>query len=455
VRSKLRSVVIVCSVLAAGDAVAQPIDPPTDPTAPPKDDPEPGPEPVAPTDPAPAPKIVADVKADDPRPGLGLTTKQVLPGQVPLELHPGGYVQVDGRTLADDTDQHDMTVRRLRFRLEGNATKYFRFRTLVDFAGSKLVVDDAWAEGVIAPWLAIRAGKDKSQFSIEALHSDSTLVFIERTYPSVISPNRDIGVWLRGDLVGGIVHYAAGIVDGVADSAVIESESDGKVEVNLHLLISPFAKTKQYGDLAVGAATTFGRTKGTAVATGLTNIKSAGQSSIDSFATNAMDPNLTALASGYRKRFTAQAYYFKGPIGGLAEYVRDIEPVLLMGSTTLADNEAWEVQASAAITPGDQPTYKGLKPVHDFDPEHGTYGAVELLGRYSELRLDSKAFDAKILDPKKSVSRAREWTVGANWYFNEFLKLQLDYTLTTFGAFGPVPDRPTEHVIATRFQAAI
>jgi phosphate-selective porin OprO and OprP len=370
----------------------------------------------------------------------------VSPDKPKLDLKPGGYVQLDSRRQLNDTEAHDMTIRRLRFKLDGGATRYFKFRTLIDFAGSKLVVDDAWAELAIAPELALRVGKDKSQFSLERLQSAANLVFLERAFPTQISPNRDIGAWLRGDLQNGLVHYAFGVVDGVADNAVLEGESDDVVELNAHVLVSPFARRKELGDLAIGGATTFGRTHGTLAAPGLTNIKTDGQATVVKYATgDTLDT--TARADGYRTRFTAHGYYYGGPVGVLAEYVRDREPVLLMGAHQLLESSAWQLASSVAVTPGDHPAYKGLKPVRPFDLDKRGYGAVELAGRYTELRIDP---DGAAIKMTSGVERAREFELGGNWYFNDYLKLQLDYSLTTFDG-----DRTSEHLIATRLQTAI
>lgn len=443
---------------------------------------QPAPTPVSPTAPADVPAAIptvppATANTPDPVPALAAPAplEPAAPQQPPqaiavdakakdpaapkaVEIKVGGYLQADTRLFATDTGTHEFTVRRLRFKVDGQALRHFRFQTLVDTAGSKLQVLNAWVEFSPRPEIGLRFGKDKAQFGIERLQSATDLAFIERAYPTQLAPNRDIGLALRGDIHGGFVHYSAAIVDGVADNAVLEGETDSDYEFNAHLLVSPFKASAQlagYGDLTIGGAVTFGRTHGTLANPGLTAIKSAGQATIFSYpgggATDTKDT--TAFADGYRHRLAAHGYYYGGPVGVLAEYVADYEPVLL-GSHTLVRNTAWQVAASAALTPGDRPTYKSIVPVRPFNLDAGTWGALEVAARYSELRIADDAF-AAALARTGSVHRARAGTLGLNWYFNRNVKLQLNYEATRFTGGAPSGDRPTEHLISTRIQAAI
>lgn len=394
--------------------------------------------------------------APEPVPAPAVTTS-APPPPPRLVLKPGGYVHSDARTFASDTGARDITIRRLRFKLDGSAYQLFNFRTLIDFAGSKLVVNDAWGELALHPALAIRFGKDKGQFGIERLQSATQLTFIERSYPTQLSPNRDIGIAVRGDPLRGGLHYSIAAVDGVADNAVIESDSDDELEYNAHLLVAPLklARVTGRGDLAIGGAATFGRAVGTLANPGLAALKSGGQATILSYATGS-DAAATARVEGYRYRLAAHAYYYGGPVGVLAEYVRNQQTVALMGDHSELAHQAWQVAASVPVTPGDRPTYKSVTPVRPFDPRAGTWGAVELAARYAELRIDPLTFSRGLADPAVSIERARAVTLGANWYFNEYLKLQLDYEGTRFrGGAAMGGDRATEHVIATRLQAAI
>lgn len=447
------SKVLALLVLASSTALAQ---------TPPEPTPEPAPEPAPAPAPAPAPEP-APVAEPAPAPSVAATpaisldkTIEVTPKTKPkLEVKPGGYLQVDGRRFVENnTGAHDFTIRRLRFKLDGTATKVLAFRTLIDFAGSKVQVLDAWTELRFAPELALRAGKDKGQFSIERLQSAASLTFIERAYPTQLSPNRDIGAWLRGDIKGGLVHYAAGVVGGTANNAIIEAETDDVLEYNVHVLVSPFTLAKQYGDLAIGGAATFGRNKGTTASTGLTALKTPGQLNFFQYASG-MTLDATARTDGYRSRVTAHGYYYGGPVGALAEYVRDSEPVHLGGTERTLENQAWQVAASVALTPGDKPSYKGLKPKQTFDPEKGTWGAFELAARYAELRVDTETFDLQMASGTSSAQRARSFTGGLNWYLNDIVKLQTNYELTTFKGGAAEGDRATEHLIVSRLQASI
>lgn len=262
---------------------------------------------------------------------------------------------------------------------------------------------------------------------------------------------------MRGDIKGGLVHYAAGVVGGTANNAVLEAETDDVLEYNVHVLASPFAGalSKRFGDLAIGGAATFGRNKGTTASTGLTALKTPGQLTFFQYATG-MALDATARTDGYRSRQTVHGYYYGGPVGVLAEYVRDREPVHYGGTRATLANQAWQLAASVALTPNDAPSYKGLKPTTSFDPDKGTWGAFELAGRYSEIRIDEDTFTSNMASTNNSAQRARTFTGAVNWYLNDIVKLQLDYERTTFQGGAPEGgDRATEHLVSTRLQAAI
>ncbi|MFZ2404012.1 MAG: porin, partial [Methylobacter sp.] len=114
------------------------------------------------------------------------------------------------------------------------------------------------------------------------------------------------------------------------------------------------------------------------------------------------------------------------------------------------DNKAWQILASYVVT-GEDNTFAGVKPIQNFDPLKGKWGALQLAARYSELDVDNDTF--QIVDPNQSASRAKAWTLGANWYLNSNAIIRADYENVSFdGGAARGTDRANEQVFATRFQ---
>ena len=152
-----------------------------------------------------------------------------------------------------------------------------------------------------------------------------------------------------------------------------------------------------------------------------------------------------------------------------------------------SNHDAWQIAATYLVT-GEDASFKGVKPKKNFDLNTGSWGAWELVGRYSELNIDDKTFTYGILDgsgaaplatahylyadPKVSARSAHTWTAGINWYLNPDVKFALNYARTSFkgGAGtltssstttfanltnpGAVLDREDESVLLARFQIA-
>jgi len=96
-----------------------------------------------------------------------------------------------------------------------------------------------------------------------------------------------------------------------------------------------------------------------------------------------------------------------------------------------------------------------VTPKNNFDWSNGTWGALELVARYSELNIDEDAFTAGLLNPNSSAQKAQDTGVGVNWYLNRNVKLQVNYDQTSFdGGAAAGADRIDEKVLFTRVQLA-
>jgi phosphate-selective porin OprO/OprP len=103
---------------------------------------------------------------------------------------------------------------------------------------------------------------------------------------------------------------------------------------------------------------------------------------------------------------------------------------------------------------GEENSFFGIKPTHNFDPEHGHWGAWQLAARYSELSIDKSTFSNGFASAKNSVRDAQSWAVGINWYLNENVKIMADYEQTFFVGGAGLFNRPIEKVLFSRVQVA-
>jgi len=98
-------------------------------------------------------------------------------------------------------------------------------------------------------------------------------------------------------------------------------------------------------------------------------------------------------------------------------------------------------------------------PRKPFNPANGGWGALQLVGRYSELDIDNNAFDG-FSDATRSASRAQEVSVGLNWWLNRNVRVGTSFSHTTFDGGGTGTSAPgvvtanPENVLFTRVQLA-
>jgi phosphate-selective porin OprO/OprP len=369
-----------------------------------------------------------------------------------------GLLQVDGRFFLGDSTlaaNNTFVARRVRPILDGTLLGLVDFRFSPDFGNNAVAVTDAYLDAHPFPWLRLRFGKFKPSVGLERLQADQDLTFIERALDSNISANREIGVQLYGDVAGGIVRYEAAVYNGNADGAQTDIDVDESKTLGGRLFIQPFNTDalRWLGRLGLGVAFSSGREKGSAANAWLGTFRSAGQLAIFSYISNATTPAATVFASGRHARINPQLYYYNGPVGLLAEWIKEYQEVASGSGTGALNNSAGHVTASVAI--GGDVTYEGLKPKHALDPAAGTWGALEIAGRYNWIDTDNIAFTpATIADPNKSVTQAKGFGLALNWQLSRNIKASGDYEQTTFTGGLKGGNRATEKLAIGRFQIA-
>src|SRR5262249_49208019 len=154
------------------------------------------------------------------------------------------------------------------------------------------------------------------------------------------------------------------------------------------LFIQPFnaEALRALGRLGLGVAFSTGNEKGTAASPGLGTFRSAGQLAILNYITSTTDTNATAFALRRHTRVNPQPYYYKGPVGLLAEWIHENQAVSTGRGPGTLNNSAGHVTLSVAV--GGDVTYEGIKPRRPLDLAAGSLGALEIAVRYNWLDVD-------------------------------------------------------------------
>ncbi len=386
-----------------------------------------------------------------------------------FELKLQGLLQADGRRIfgSDDPVLRDKTdtflVRRARIYFDATVLGLVDARIMPDFGNNTTALLDAYTDIHPTPWLRLRAGKFKPPVGLERLQTDAYVTLPERALDSNLSAQRDVGAELWGDIANAAIHYELAWLNGNPDGGLNDIDDEHAKTYGGRLFLRPFqlGNLRPFGDLGFGLAVESGNEKGSnaitsgaAANTWLPSFKSYSQNAIFTYASSGTDATQTAYASHHHTRVNPQLYYYVGPVGLLAEWVHEYQEIQRGSSLGAVNNQAGHVTVSVAI--GGDNSYDGVRPHAPVNLATKELGALELVVRYGWLDLDDLAFKNKFYaDNTKSVSEAKEWTFGANWWLNRNAKLYASYGHTSFvqGAAGGA-NRPTENVGIARIQLA-
>ncbi len=363
------------------------------------------------------------------------------------QLKVGGYVQSDGQFYLNDSSNagtDTFIMRRVRPDIQGTVGKYINFRILPDFGAGTTVLQDAYVDLRYSPKLILRTGKFKSPVGLERLQSATDLVFILRALPTSLAPNRDLGLQLSGDLAQGRLNYALGVFNGVPDGGSVDADTNDGKDFAARLFATPFSTAKldhPLKGLGAGFAVTSGNQSGSLAA-----LKSPGQNTYFSYLGG-------VSADGQRYRYSPQAYYYYGPFGLLAEFVATRQDLRKGTTNGTISRNAWQVAGSYLLT-GEHKSFKSVTPTKAFLPGKGGWGAWEIAARYSQLAVDSQAFQFGFADPIKSAREIKEWVAGLNWYLNRNLRIGINYEDVGFSGGALSGNRERERLILSRFQIA-
>jgi phosphate-selective porin OprO/OprP len=368
-----------------------------------------------------------------------------------------GYTQADTRWFeeGDSAGTNTFALRRVRPIFEGTLLEHIDFRLMPDFAGGSPTLFDAYINLRYLPEAQLQIGKYKAPIGLERLQSATANSFVERGLPTFLVPTRDLGLQVWGELRGGLVSYALGVFNGARDSGnadVGDIDSNDAKDVAARVFTQPFLETnwEALRGLGFGMGFSWGNERQAAPSFRLAYDNG------NFFAYRGASGGLAAVtADGDHLRLAPQGTWYWGPFGLLWEYTLSRQRLERgAGNRVTASNQSWQVAASYVLT-GENASFKGVVPRSDFALDGSGWGAFELAARYGQLRIDDDVFPF-FADPAVAARGLDQWTIGASWYLNRWLRIMLNYEDNTFdGGAAPVSsgnDRNSERVFLTRVQ---
>ena len=360
-------------------------------------------------------------------------------------LQIGAILQADGRFSLDEPETivDTFVLRKARPVLTGRIAKYFDFKLMPELAGGTSNMLDAYFDVRISNAFRLRSGKDKTPIGYELLLGDTTLIFPERSLVSLLVPNRDVGFQAIGEVAAGRIQYSGGIFNGnVLDGTSGTTDVDANEGKDLagRIVYLPFrahsgaTKGSAWGNLGFHLGASTGNQSGA-----LPSFRTSAGQTFSSFA--------NTTADGRRSRITPAVFLYYKRFGGFAEYARTEQDVLRADLPLTIANHAWGVTGSYVLT-GEPTSDRGVRPQAPFDPAAGSWGALQVAARYSELTLDPDIIAAGGATAGAS-QKARQFTVGTNWFLNNFVKVYATYERHMFTG-----TRADENVIIFRSQFA-
>lgn len=374
-----------------------------------------------------------------------------------------GQIQADYRAFLTDADQTDVDtflVRRARLGIEANMFQYYEFRLLPDFGQGQARVQDAFMNVHYVDYLQFEVGKFKQPFSYEQLVQDRFVPTMERSMIDQLVPARDVGVMIHGQkLFDDFLDYGAAVSNGQING---DADNNEHKDVNARVAVRPFYDPCEWPVLHYLQP---GVSIGVGVEQELVNP--------NTLRTPATVPWLvfdpTVRANGVRWRLSPELTYFLGGFGFATQYFHQeqkLQPSATgAGSRFLFEmvSDGYYVMATYLLTGETRTTYsQPITPIRPFNPCYpfSCPGAWELVARVSRLKEDGPLFlpgAANLADPTRYSSGATEMTLGYNWYWNNWVRMQFNWEHAWFDdpvrlGFGPGGLTKHSDTVYTRFQ---
>ncbi len=334
-----------------------------------------------------------------------------------------GQAQVDVGVFDDDVTDHPDSAefRRLRLTAQGDLPGEFGYKIQVGFEEDQLDVEDAFITYNGFDNTVYTLGHHKTFYGIEETGSSNDTTFMERASAnSAFFQGRAIGLSVlthREDWF-----FGAGVFN---DDAGTASNDDEAFSASARFGGTPYRDGDNLFHLS-----------------GFVDYQIPDRAN-DSFSYDANAENSFQTTDSVSVTVSNADDAIVYGIGGAMNW----GSVLLQGeyfatkvNTTAGSDPSFDGaygQISWILTSESRPydasegTIGRPKPNNPFNPKSGGWGAFELAARYSTLDLNDGGFTGGQLDT---------YTIGANWYLNNYLRVSGNYVMADTDSNAPVPN---------------
>lgn len=374
-----------------------------------------------------------------------------------------GQIQTDYRAFLNDADAVDIDtflLRRARLGIEADMFQYYEFRFMPDWGQGQAVIQDCYLN--IHYWDAcmVEVGKFKQPLSYEQLIQDRFVPTVERSMIDQLTPQRDVGAMVHGvDLFDHRFDYALAFSNGEING---NQDTNEHKDFNGRLVVRPF-NCSYFAPLLQGLQ--IGISGGVGVEQEPLNpntLKTPGT-------VPWLHYNATVTANGVRSRWTPEVSYFYHGFGMAYQYYEEHQKMSPSSTgngfsfVTDVPMRGYYVMATCLLTGEERTRYsEAIAPLNPLDPRNPFQcpGAIELVARTSRLEVGQNVFTtgpSQLANPSLNSKGATELTVGFNWYFNKWTRIQCNWEHDWFddpvqlGA-SAANQVKNQNVLLTRFQ---
>jgi len=357
------------------------------------------------------------------------------------------------RDLNDGTN-----FRRARFGIDGKLFKDFDYALIYEFGGSGAEdaghIQEAWAQySGWKPW-RIRVGAFEPNIGLAAAVSTSQMPLLERPAAAEIARNvaagdsrsaiqfqgngligeGDTGIATRWFVSTAVTGNTVGTFNSAAGSFNVQPFGEQQAWIG-RLALAPFSSNDWQAHFGVNAQYVFHPNDATGAAAprypvqlrDRPELRIDGARLVDTGALDAQHASVYGAEAGASvQNFLIESEYFKYKID------RRNTTTTVLGNPSF---DGWYVQGVWVLTGETRPYNPGEarfdapKLNYNFNPAAGTWGAVELAARYSEVNLNWREGAAGAATPTGGVRGGDQKVIsgGINWYLNPAIRIMLDY----------------------------